>query len=79
MSVAEAQVESAIVFKTDEEVLSYSLNEFKKEQCIFLQEVVDVDGGFAFGKRRFFQHRDDMTPMALGCSRKSEICGRHDE
>ncbi len=61
MSAAELQTQSTIVFKTDEEVLSYSLNEFKKEQGIFLQEVVDVDGGFAFGKRHCFDHHAAMT------------------
>ncbi len=61
MSVGEEQTQSPMLFKTDEEVLSYSLNEFKNEQALFVQEVIDVEGGVAFGKRHFFQERDDMT------------------
>ncbi len=61
MSVGEEQTQSERVFGTDEEVVSYSLAEFKKLQAVFVQEVIDVEGGVVFGKRHFFQERAEMT------------------
>ncbi len=49
------------VFKTDQEVLETALSEFKTERGVFVQEVVEVDLGFAYGERRFFQRHADMT------------------
>ncbi len=60
MSVGEEQTQSERVFGTDEEVVSYSLNEFKKERAVFVQEVIDVEGGFGFGTRHLFQDRNEM-------------------
>ncbi|MGK5087280.1 hypothetical protein WDW86_06955 [Bdellovibrionota bacterium FG-2] len=61
MSVVEAKMHSGRVFKTDQEVLDTALNEFKSKRGVFVQEVVDVEGGFAFGERHFFQIHIDMS------------------
>ncbi len=49
------------VFQTDEEMLDFALKEFKGERAIFVQEILDVEGGLSFGKRRYFGRHAEMT------------------
>ncbi len=61
MSAGDRLKQLSRVFRTDQEVLDFALNEFKSERAIFVQEVVDVEGGFAFGERHCFQQEIDMS------------------
>ncbi len=61
MAADEVKSQSRHIFKSDDEVLLQSLKEFKNERAIFVQEVIEVDGGFAFSERHFFDQHADMS------------------